>query len=120
MDIMYRCCAGLDVHKKTVVACRMRSGKRGKVDHETQTFGTTTGELLRLVDWLTQWDVSHVAMESTGEYWKPIFNLLEGNIEVFPDTPGKSLSTRNFPNTSIRLNAFSLTSFTKILAVSYD
>ena len=77
MDIMYTRCAGLDVHKKTVVACRMRSDKRGKGDHETQTFGTKTGELLGLVDWLMQWDVSHVAMESTGEYWKPIYNLLE-------------------------------------------
>lgn len=82
MDIMYTRCAGLDVHKKTVVACRMRSDKNGKVEHETQTFGTKTGELLSLLDWLTQWEVSHVAMESTGEYWKPIYNILEGNLEV--------------------------------------
>jgi transposase len=60
----------------------MRSGKRRKVEQETQTFGTTTGELLVLVDWLHEWDVSHVAMESTGEYWKPIYNLLEGNMDV--------------------------------------
>jgi transposase len=60
----------------------MRTGKRGTVEHETQTFGTKTRELLGLVDWLTEWEVSHVAMESTGEYWKPIYNLLEGNTEV--------------------------------------
>ena len=83
MDVMYTQCAGLDVHKKTVVACRMRTGGTGEVKHETQTFGTTTGELLGLVDWLTAWDVSHVAMESTGDYWKPIYNLLEGNGEVW-------------------------------------
>lgn len=82
MDVMYTRCAGLDVHKKTVVACRMRTSQGGEVEHETQTFGTKTGELLGLVDWLTEWEVSHVAMESTGEYWKPIYNLLEGNVEV--------------------------------------
>lgn len=82
MNVMYTRCAGLDVHKKTVVACRMRTGETGEVEHETQTFGTKTGELLGLVDWLTEWEVSHVAMESTGDYWKPIYNLLEGNVEV--------------------------------------
>lgn len=82
MDVMYTCCAGLDVHKKTVVACRMRTGERGEVEHETQTFGTKTVALLGLVDWLTEWEVSHVAMESTGDYWKPVYNLLEGNVEV--------------------------------------
>jgi transposase len=81
MKVMYPRCAGLDVHKQTVVACRMRTDETGEVEHETQTFGTKTGELLGLLDWLTAWEVSHVAMESTGEYWKPIYNLLEGNAE---------------------------------------
>jgi len=82
MKVMYTRCAGLDVHKKTVVACRMRTGERGDVDQETKTFGTKTGELLEMSDWIMDWEVSHVAMESTGEYWKPIYNLLEGNVEV--------------------------------------
>lgn len=82
MEIIYERCAGLDVHKKTVVACRMRTGEAGQVEQETQTFGTKTVELLGLVDWLSEWEVSHVALESTGDYWKPVYNLLEGNFEV--------------------------------------
>jgi transposase len=77
MKVMYEHCAGLDVHKKTVVAC-IRDGNQ----HETQTFGTMTADLLTLMDWLLVHQVTHVAMESTGEYWKPIFNLLEGSFEV--------------------------------------
>lgn len=78
MEVLYQSCAGLDVHKKTVVACRMRAqGKR-----ETRTFGTTTPELLELGDWLAEWGVTHVAMESTGDYWRPIYNLLEGQFEL--------------------------------------
>jgi transposase len=83
MDGMYPQGAGVDGHKKTVVACRMRTGGTGEVEHETQTFGTTTGELLGLVDWLRAGDGSHVAMESPGDYWKPLANLLEGNVEVW-------------------------------------
>ena len=82
MDIIHACCAGLDVHKKTVVACARRVGPDGTVSREVRTFGTTTGELLALSDWLESRGVSHVAMESTGVYWKPIFNLLEGRFEV--------------------------------------
>jgi transposase len=77
MKVVYERCAGLDVHKKTVVAC-----VRIEEYQETRTFGTMTDELLVLSDWLTEQAVTHVAMESTGEFWKPIFNLLEGNFEV--------------------------------------
>lgn len=82
MHILYPFCAGLDVHKLTVVACRLT---RDEHDHKVkaiETFGTTTAELLRLSDWLTAGECSHVAMESTGEFWKPIWNLLEGNFEL--------------------------------------
>ena len=79
---VYRRCAGLDVHKKTVVACRVQVDETGQVVSEVKTFGTMTGDLLQLVDWLAEWEVSHVAMESTTVYWKPVFNLLEGNFEV--------------------------------------
>lgn len=77
MKTLYERCAGLDVHKKTVVAC-----VRTPAGHETRTFGTMTAELLELSDWLVTQGVTQVAMESTGDYWKPIFNILEGTVEV--------------------------------------
>jgi transposase len=83
MEVVFERCAGLDVHKKTVVACRRRPGPKGSKEQEIRTFGTTTPELLTLLDWLQAWEITHVAMESTGEYWKPIFNILEGNLEVW-------------------------------------
>ena len=82
MEVIYERCAGLDVHKKTVVACRMHSKGMGRKAQETRTFGTTTGELLALLDWLSAWECSHVAMESTGEYWKPVYNILEGHVQI--------------------------------------
>lgn len=82
MKVVYQQCAGLDVHKKTVVACRITPNGRGRGQVEIRTFGTTTSELLILADWLRTGGVTHVAMESTGVYWKPVFNLLEGDFEV--------------------------------------
>jgi transposase len=82
MRLMYERCAALDVHKKTVTACPRRTQSKGKVTSEVRTFGTTTPELLEMLDWLTEWAVTTVAIESTGEFWKPVFNLLEGNFEV--------------------------------------
>jgi len=76
MDVVHTFCAGLDVHKKTVVAAIIVPGKK-----ETRTFETMTADLLALSDWLTTVGVTHVAMESTGEYWKPVFNILENNFE---------------------------------------
>ena len=81
MDILHRCCAGLDVHKEIVVAC-VRKLVDGKVRQEVRTFRTETNALLELADWLTDEGVSHVAMESTGVYWKPIWNLFEGVFEL--------------------------------------
>ena len=79
MDIVFPCCAGLDVHKDTIVVCvrRLRPGAKCKTESSVRTFGTTTEQILALADWLTEEGVSHVAMESTGVYWKPIWNLLE-------------------------------------------
>lgn len=82
MEVIYERCAGLDVHKKTVVACRIHSKGRGRKAQETRSFGTTTAKLLELLDWLSEWECSHVAMESTGEYWKPVYNILEGQVEI--------------------------------------
>jgi transposase len=74
--------AGLDVHKKTVTATRMRITADERLDWETETFGTTTPELLQLHDWLLAWECTHVAMESTGEYWKPVYNVLEDSFAL--------------------------------------
>lgn len=82
MRIMYQRVAGLDVHKKTVVACRMQVTDEQRIVWETRTFGTMTRDLLQLHDWLGEWDVVQVALESTGDYWKPVFNLLEESYEV--------------------------------------
>ena len=82
MDIINTHCAGLDVHKKTVVAAIIVPDKGRGLHKETRSFGTMTGELLTLSDWLMSLGVTHVAMESTGEYWKPIYNILENNFEV--------------------------------------
>jgi transposase len=82
MDVIYERCAGLDIHKKTVVACRMGPTEEGLWQVETRTFKTMTVDLLALADWLRVAGVTHVAMESTGVYWKPIFNILESEFEV--------------------------------------
>jgi transposase len=82
MDILHPACAGLDVHKDTVVVCVRRVNAKGKARRQTRTFGTMTAELLELADWLADEGVTHLAMESTGVYWKPIWNLLEGQFEI--------------------------------------
>lgn len=81
MEVLYPRCSGLDVHKDLVVACvRLAVGE--KVDREVRRFGTTTEELLKLLDWLQEASVTHVAMESTGVYWKPVWHVLEGEFEL--------------------------------------
>jgi transposase len=82
LDAIYERVGGLDVHKKSVVACRRRLTSSGRVEKEVATFGTTTPQLLALLGWLHEWDVTHVAMESTGVYWKPVWNILEGHVEL--------------------------------------
>jgi transposase len=82
LQVVQGCCAGLDVHKKTVQACVLRSAPGRRVAHEQRTFGTTSEDLLALLDWLTLLGCTVVAMESTGVYWKPIYNLLEGTLQV--------------------------------------
>lgn len=86
MQVVYTRCAGLDIHKKSIVACRISGPadpSQGVVQRQTQTFGTTPEALLALYDWLSAAQVTHVAMESTGTYWKPIYNLLETGFEVW-------------------------------------
>jgi transposase len=81
MEVLHPRCAGLDVHKDTVVACA-RTATDGKVQQQVKTFGTTTKELLALSDFLSEHAVTHVVMESTGVYWKPVWHVLEGTFEL--------------------------------------
>jgi transposase len=81
METLHERCAGLDVHKDTVVACvRIASGRSAQ--RELKTFATTTVELLALHDWMREHAVTHVAMEATGVYWKPVWHLLEDSFEL--------------------------------------
>jgi transposase len=77
MQVIYERSCGLDVHKKTVVACVVITLPDGQVHKQVRTFATTTASLLALADWLAAFQISHVAMESSGIYWRPVFNLLE-------------------------------------------
>ena len=81
MEVLHRKCAGLDVHKDTVVACaRTMTGQ--KVTREVETFGKTTRELLRLVEWLEKHEITITVMEATGVYWRPVWHILEGHGEL--------------------------------------
>jgi transposase len=82
MEQMLECCAGLDVHKATVAACVWQRGPGGRAHKTVQTFGTLTADLLVLGDWLTAQGVTHVAMESTGVFWQPVYNILEADFEM--------------------------------------
>jgi transposase len=77
MEVLYERCCGLDVHKESVVGCIITQEGR-----QIRRFGTLTKELLALSDWLTEHQVTHVAMESTGVYWRPVYNVLEADFTV--------------------------------------
>ena len=81
MDVLYPHCAGLDIHRDTIVAC-VRLAEAGGVIRVVETFATTTTELERLSDWLSGHKVTHVAMEATGVYWKPVWAVLAGDFEL--------------------------------------
>jgi transposase len=82
MEILYERCAGLDVHKKNVKACFSFPGKGGQRQKETRTYLTMTPNLLEMRDWLKEQGCTHIALEATGVYWKPIYNLLESDFEI--------------------------------------
>lgn len=82
MDVIYPRCAGLDVHKQTVVACARIATDGATPTQDVRTFDTTTSGLLALADWLESCGVQHVAMEATGVYWKPVWHVLEGHFEL--------------------------------------
>jgi transposase len=80
MEVIYRRCGALDVHKKTVVA-GVRLAEESKVTTDVKTFATTTKGLLELSDWLSAYGVTHVVMEATGVYWKPVWQVLSAREE---------------------------------------
>jgi transposase len=82
METVFHCVAGFDVHARTVAVCLRKVTEHGKIHKEVRTFATMTRNLLALMDWLTAEGVTHVAMESTGVFWKPIYNILEGQFEI--------------------------------------
>jgi transposase len=81
MEVLHPRCAGLDVHRDSIVAC-VRIASDGSASHEVRTFGATTKELMALSDWLSSEGVTHVAMEATGVYWKPVWHILDGHFEL--------------------------------------
>lgn len=83
METVIRRCAGLDVHKDSVVACVRIIDENGELESHTQSFGTTCSDLLQLNDWLASYAVTVVGMESTGVYWKPVYTLLETDFECW-------------------------------------
>src|SRR5437773_5722406 len=82
MEVVYPCCCGLDVHKKSITACVLWAEAKGKSRKEKRRFGTFHHDLLQLADWLGKSGVTHVAMESTGVYWKPVWNILAEQFKV--------------------------------------
>lgn len=104
MEVVHARCAGLDVHKKSVVACVLTSEADGTVAQVTRTFGTMTDDLNTLTDWLAEQRVSAVVMEATGVYWKPVYNVLErregltvlvGNAQYLKGVPGRKTDVKD-------------------------
>ncbi len=87
MQVQYAQCCGIDVHKDTVTACLIVPGADGQPVKESRTFSTMTGDLNALAQWLKETGCTHVAMESTGVYWKPVYNVLEGAFEILVVNP---------------------------------
>ena len=102
MEVLYEHCAGLDVHKKEVVACVVHSGPAGTTRKVTRTFSTMVPDLERLRDWLVQEGCGHAAMEATGVYWRPVYNVLEEqlallvvNAEHLKKVPGRKTDVKD-------------------------
>src|SRR6187551_2519694 len=94
MDAIIERCAGLDVHQATVVACVLIGQAGRKPRKEIRTFSTMTRDLERLRDWLKELGITHIGMESTGVYWKPVYAILEGHFELIV---GNARHIRNVP-----------------------
>jgi transposase len=125
MEILYARCAGLDVHKESVSACVLTPGSEGEPLKEIRQFGTTTGELRQLRDWLSAHGVTHAAMESTGVYWKPVFNILESGCELIlvnarhiKQVPGRKTDKADSRNLNVYLDRIWQRHFSDILRVN--
>lgn len=94
MEVVYERCCGLDVHKDTAVACLVVPGEAGAPFKETRSFGTMSADIEALADWLAGAGCTVVAMESTGVYWKPIYNLLEGSFDLLLVNPARIKALR--------------------------
>jgi transposase len=102
MDVVHARSCGLDVHKKSV-ACVLVTHTDGSLERHTRTFGTMTADLQKLAEWLDGFGVTHVAMESTGVFWRPVFNLLEAehrtlrfvNPQHMRAVPGKKTNVKD-------------------------
>ncbi|GHO77245.1 hypothetical protein KSD_50160 [Ktedonobacter sp. SOSP1-85] len=81
MEVLYRSCCGVDIHKQFLVACLLVLDEKGQQHKELRRFSTMTADLLTCVDWLKATRCQAIAMESTGVYWKSPFNLMEGHFE---------------------------------------
>jgi transposase len=102
MQVLYERCCGLDIHKRLIVACAITPGPGGRPQRELRSFGTMTADILQLGDWLAERGISQVVMESTGNYWRPIWNLLEGqctlvlaNARAIKQVPGRKTDVKD-------------------------
>jgi transposase len=103
LPVLVAIACGLDVHKRFITACLLKTGASGEVQQQLRTFKTTTADLRRLAQWLQQEGCQHVAMESTGVYWKPVFNILEGvcahlllvNAQHIKNVPGRKTDSQD-------------------------
>jgi transposase len=100
MDVLHARCAGLDVHKDTIVAC-VRFAQGDEVKREVQSFAATTRGLMDLSEWMTSHGCAHVAMEATGVYWRPVWHVLEGSFEL---VLGNAAHIRNVPGRKTDVN----------------
>jgi len=100
MEVLHPRCAGLDVHKDSVVACARIVSESG-VSQDVQTFSTTTTGLMALSDWLSDHGCTHVVMEATGVYWKPVWHVLEESFELLL---ANAMHVRNLPGRKTDVN----------------
>src|SRR5678816_3915069 len=119
MDQQLERCCGLDVHKETIAACLRIGSRSGRAAQHIQTFRTTAGDLVVLRDWLAAHGVTHVAMESTGVYWKPVFYALESdftcllvNAAHMKQVPGRKTDIQD-------LSLIHISEPTRLLSISY-
>jgi transposase len=101
MEVLHARCCGIDIHKKSITVCVLIQEAGRKEQKHLREFGTTTSEILSCADWLRSLGVTHVAMESTGVYWRPVWNLLEGQFDLLL---ANATHMRNVPGRKTDIN----------------